>query len=119
MREMKFDAPAEEVDALFDEWDPDGSGVLELKEIEKLLRRGSTIQLDDKLKVGAAGEIETTSENKFALRKGKLEKRGSQLLHGFDMDEASDKSVAEQLRDALTKNAVRVIGKPLWAALDP
>ena len=53
MGEMHFDAPAEEIDKLFSEWDPDGSGFLELKELEKLLRRGGTIKLDDKLQAGA------------------------------------------------------------------
>ena len=33
----------------------------------------------------------------------------SGLLRGFDIDEASDKPVAEQLRDALSRHAVRVI----------
>ena len=32
-----------EVDALFDSWDPDGSGQLELKELNKLLRRGNVV----------------------------------------------------------------------------
>ena len=58
MGEMKFDVPAAEVDKLFDEWDPDGSGFLELKELEKLLRRGSTITLDDNLQAGAV-EVDT------------------------------------------------------------
>ena len=44
--------------ALFDEWDPDGSGVLELSELNRLLRRGASIKLDAKLQAGAAGEIE-------------------------------------------------------------
>ena len=108
MREMKFDAPAEEVDALFDEWDPDGSGFLELKEIEKLLRRGSTIQLDDKLRAGAV-EVDTRKGTNIAIRKGTLDRNNSVLLQGFDVDESSDKSVAEQLRDALSKAAMRVV----------
>ena len=62
MAELQFNVPASEIDALFSEWDPDGSGVLELKELEKLLRRGSTIQLDAKLQAGGAGEIVTEAE---------------------------------------------------------
>ena len=57
MREMKFEAPEEEIDALFTEWDPDGSGALELKELEKRLRRGGAVKLDDKLQAGAMGDI--------------------------------------------------------------
>ena len=43
------------------------------------------------------------------LRRAPTRKIDAVLLQGFDVDEASDKSVAEQLRDALTKAAVRVI----------
>ena len=43
--------PKKEIDALFDGWDPDGSGKLELKEIEKQLRRGNDVKLDSKLQV--------------------------------------------------------------------
>ena len=57
-------------------------------------------------------------------RQGQLERRKSggrisefkakeakrkMLLRGFDVDEDSDRSVAEQLRDALSKSAVRVV----------
>ena len=109
MGEMKFEAPAEEIDKLFDEWDPDGSGFLELKELSKLLRRGGTITLDEKLQAGAAGEIELESTTNIAIRKGKLNKQNSVLMQGFDIDETSEQSVAHQLRDALSKNAVRVV----------
>ena len=37
------------------------------------------------------------------------EAKRKMLLRGFDVDEDSDKSVAEQLRDALSKSAVRVV----------
>ena len=109
MAELQFSVPASEIDALFTEWDPDGSGALELKELEKLLRRGSSIKLDAKLQAGGAGEIVTKSTTKHAIRKGKVEHQGSVLLRGLDVDEDSDKSVAEQLRDALSKSAARVI----------
>ena len=35
--------------------------------------------------------------------------KGSVLLRNFDVDEASSQSYQEQIRDALSKNAVRVI----------
>ena len=140
MKELQFSVPVSEVDALFTSWDPDGSGALELKELEKLLRRGSSVKLDAKLQAGAMGEIETSSKSKYALRKGPSGMRGSALSH-IDIDEDSDKSVAEQarrrfcpaahrrrdpffsltepvypsrasarqMRDILSKNAVRVI----------
>ena len=109
MREMKFEAPKEEIDALFTEWDPDNSGALELKELGRLLRRGSEIQLDPKLQAGAMGKIETKAKNKTRSAPRTVQRQNSVLLQGFDVDEDSEKSVAEQLRDALAKASVRVI----------
>ena len=41
---LRFSAPKAEIDVVFSSWDPDGSGVLQLKELERLLlqRKGST-----------------------------------------------------------------------------
>ena len=41
---MRFDAPPELVDALFDSWDPRGSGMLEIAQPERLLHRGAELQ---------------------------------------------------------------------------
>ena len=82
----------------FDLWDPDGSGILELGELQKQLRRGGDVALDASLQPGAAGEIVMESTNKTALRKGKIDKSNSTLMQGFDIDESSDKPVAEQVR---------------------
>ena len=79
MGEMKFNVPPLEIDALFDEWDPDGSGALELKEISKLLRRGSTVELDEKLRAGAV-ELDLDKGTKIAIRKGTLDRNNSVLL---------------------------------------
>ena len=54
-----LEVPKKDIDALFDEWDPDGSGSLELKELDKKLRRGGEIKLDAKLQAGGAGKIES------------------------------------------------------------
>ena len=35
---LGFDAPKKDVDALFDSWDRDGGGSLELKELQRALR---------------------------------------------------------------------------------
>ena len=67
------------------------------------------VQLDASHKAGAKGAIGTQSKTKHALRKGKLQRQGSLLLQGMDIDEDSDKTVGEQLREALSKAAVRVI----------
>ena len=50
---LGLEVPKKEIDALFDSWDPDGSGSLTLKELDKKLRRGAEVQLDDKLKARA------------------------------------------------------------------
>ena len=93
-----------DIDALFDQWDPDGSGNIDFKELNKILRK-SAEGLDPSLQAGAAGKIEMDSKAKTALRKGPNLQRGSSLAK-VDIDEASDKSVAEQLRTILSKNAV-------------
>merc|ERR1712087_1025804 len=98
------------MDELFDSWDNDKSGKLQIKEIEKLLRRGSTIQLDAALQDGAAGEIDLKADNKTALRKGKIDKNDSNLLQGLDIDESLGlDQVDEQVRDFMSKKGVRVI----------
>ena len=48
-------------------------------------------------------------QGRFELRKQRVDKRNSNLMQGFDMDESSDKTVAEQLRDALSKHGLRVV----------
>ena len=86
---LGFNVPAKDIDILFDSWDPDGSGVLSLDELKHELRDHKT-----------AARI-----SEFKAREAKRKSR----LQGLDIDEDSDKSVAEQLREALAKSAVRVI----------
>ena len=110
MAEMGLKASIEEVDKVFDAFDPDGSGSVELQEFGRMLRRGSSAKLDKSLQAGAMGAIETKSETKFALRKGKKpEQAGTAVLRGFDLDEDSDESIAAQLRGALMASGARVI----------
>jgi centrin-1 len=135
MAELGFEAHRKEVDAVFDEWDKDGEGLLDYDEINKRLRRGADVKLDEKLQDGAAGKIETKSQNKSsrdlnaggaggaaAAReaakkkggmgpppKGRDLKRESTHLK-FDIDESPGAPpVSAQLREALSKNGVRVI----------
>ena len=54
---LGLEVPKKEIDALFDSWDPDGSGSLTLKELDKKLRRGAEVQLDDKLKARATHPV--------------------------------------------------------------
>ena len=108
-RRVSFDVPPEEVDALFDSWDPDGSGELELEEVHKQLRQH--VELNPALLPGAKGEIVAQAQNKIALRKQKVDAEKATRLQGLDIDEGSDKSVADQIRDALAKNFLRVIDR--------
>ena len=98
MKELGLEVARSEVDALFDVFDPDGSGSLTLSELTKQLRRGGGVELAASLQVGGAGEIVTESTNKHSLRKGgaALANGGTRLLQGFDIDEASGKPVPEQ-----------------------
>ena len=66
--------------------------------------------LDAKLQVGAAGKIVGRSETKHKLRKESVkDKKGKGALAGVTIDVGSGKGIQEQIRDALTLNAVRVI----------
>ena len=51
MPRIGLDVSRAEIDALFDSWDPDGSGALELAELNRQLRRGQEVQLDAALQV--------------------------------------------------------------------
>ena len=109
MKVLHLDFPRAALDQLFDSWDADDSGEVSFEELHRLLRQGATVELDEKLLPGAAGEIELDREQGHALRK---EKRttGSRLLQQMDLDESEGhRPVSEQLRGTLAKNFVRVI----------
>ena len=84
-----------QMDTIFDEWDADKSGIIAIAELNDMLRK--RIELDPSLMPGAAGEIELNRDQNIALRKGKVNKDGANLLQGFDIDESSGVSVAEQV----------------------
>ena len=80
--------------------------MLTIDELQKLLRRGTTVQLDAALQPGAAGEIELKVDQNIALRKGGVDKGGANLLQGLDIDESMGlEQVDEQIRDYLSKRA--------------
>jgi len=82
---------AKDVASLFDSWDTSKDGSLEIHELTRHL----SPQDDD-------------AQNKSGLRKGAPPKRGS-ALGNIDLDEDSGVPYQEQLRTALSQNAVRVI----------
>ena len=98
-----------EIDTVFDEFDMDGSGKLDYKELNKQLRQGAGSALDPSLRPGAMGEIGTKSGNKHKLRRRKPgeKPKGTSVIGAIDPD--SDVPIQEQIRDLLSKNAVRVI----------
>ena len=68
------------------------------------------MKLDKKLLAGGAGAIEMKAQTKHAIRKDKVsDKKGKMALAGVKIDYESDVPVQDQIRDALTKNSVRVI----------
>ena len=84
--------------------------MLTIDELQKVLRRGTTVELDPSLQPGAAGEIELKVDQAIALRKGGVDKSGANLLQGLDIDESLGlEQVDEQIRDYLSEKGVRVI----------
>ena len=93
---LGLEASAAQINSLFDEWDPDRSGMLEIGELNSLLRQ--RVELDPSLVAGAAGEIEVGVDQKYALRRAKLNKDDSVLLQGLDLEEEG-RPIAEQVRE--------------------
>ena len=96
---MGITAAQSVVARLFAEADRDGSGSIDYREMEERLRR-----IDE-----PAYELQRSPASKSTLRRAPVERGSSSRLKDFDVDETSDRSVAEQLRDALSKAAVRAI----------
>ena len=61
---LGLEAPAAEVDALYRSWDADGSGLIEVKELQRLLRRGQTMELD--VSVASARQIQEQARARAA-----------------------------------------------------
>ena len=94
-------------------FDDDKSGEISYDELNSKLHEAmmarAGVQLDDKLKAGAMGKIETESKNKFALRVGPAENVSAAMgTTKIDMSEGAP-PLKDQLRDALQKNLARVI----------
>ena len=59
-----MESTAAEVDALYKSWDADGSGLIEVKELQRLLRRGQTMELD--VSVASARQIQEQARARAA-----------------------------------------------------
>lgn len=81
---LGLDFPEKDVDELFDSWDSAGSGQLELKEVDRILRQQSVLEAElqadgrDKIQDGSGASIVErpgvipAQGNKVPLRKGLL-----------------------------------------------
>eukprot|EP00966_Prymnesium_polylepis_P020435 470422-Prymnesium_polylepis.1 len=101
---LKVDREA--ADALFAEFDLDGSGEVDYRELHKALQPGNDIELDESLQPGAAGEIETSRANKIALR---TDPADAGLFGASSLDPESEVPIVQQLQRVLSKNLARVI----------
>ena len=109
----------ETASTLFDAFDPDGGGDISYKELSSILHSKDDAALEASIRKASQRSAAMKKQRKptiskadrqggaFALRDGKMGK--STQLQGLDIDEDSDVPLAQQLRDALSKNAMRVI----------
>ena len=91
---MGFDVPRAAVHSLFDSWDPDGSGLLDLTELHRVLRRGGKLEKKSKMihpdTITVAELLQPASSStgsRHALRKAPP-RRGS-ALGTVDLDEGA------------------------------
>ena len=66
--EFDFVASSDEIDALFDSFDVDSSGVVDFRELNRLLRAGNDVTLKAALRDGAQGPIRTRPTQLHPLR---------------------------------------------------
>ena len=106
---LGFTVPRKEIDLLFES----STSLLRARSSwassTRVLRRGGEVRLDGSLEPGAAGAIVLESKAKHALRKGKLKTGGTKVLAAVKLQAGSGQSIQEQLREALSANAVRVV----------
>ena len=114
-RHLDLPLGKEEVEKIFSVIDPDGSGSLSFKELNRALRSHDHAAIDARLQPGAAGAVTLEAKTKHAIRKAP--KAGSSepsmrktSMRAIDLDESEGaRPVHEQLRDAISAQAVRVI----------
>ena len=106
LRSLGMQTPRAVIDQLFDYFDFDRSGSLDYAELNKKLRR--TIEIDERLRVGAAGAIEVDAQNKFGLGRSKDHlDSNSKTLHGLKLDPLQD--LTPQLIGAIHHSRARVL----------
>ena len=117
MKTLGLEVPKEDVNKLFDSWDPDGSGSLEFQELNKILKRGGG-RVEKKRKTDAITQAELASapppeKSQAQLRRERTAAtRGERtaLLRGLVLDRKEGAPpIQDQLRAALSEHAVRII----------
>ena len=117
--QLGIDVDKETASTLFDAFDPDGGGDISYKELSSKLHDKDDAALEASIRKASQRSAALKKQRKthlskeerqggaYALRDGPMGK--SSQLQGLDIDEESDVPVAQQLRNALSKNAMRVI----------
>eukprot|EP00908_Phaeocystis_cordata_P008721 Transcript_19417.p1 GENE.Transcript_19417~~Transcript_19417.p1 ORF type:complete len:535 (-),score=269.20 Transcript_19417:110-1714(-) len=67
MKVLKIETTPDGVDALFGRFDADGKGTIDFKELNKLVRAGTSVKLDPALQPGASGTIELSKTSPRSL----------------------------------------------------
>ena len=98
MKQMGFDVQPEAIDFVFDAFDRDGSGVVTFAELNKQLRRGSTIELPAHLRVRPASP-EPAVEVAAAPASPTQRKRSLALKRRALMEEANRRAIAHMRGD--------------------
>ena len=106
---LGFNAPKEEAEALFNAYDCDGGGSIDYQEMNKMLRK--EVELDEELRAGAKGEIDTKARNKHALRNdgsGSVDaSKRARTLQGAFLKLEADRNLIDGLALALNKKWAR------------
>ena len=89
-----------DADALFAEFDSDGSGAVDYKELTRIIRPHDEAEADQ-------DPLDTSRSNKFALRTAPAE--GFGMLGQDSLDPASETPMVVQVQQVLAKNLTRVI----------
>ena len=100
---------AADVDALFESIDKDGSGAIEYKELNAVLRQGLNVTLSKDMQVGAQGEITTDAKNKVSLR-------GAKPRGGTGGGEAGGEAGSDDANGTPTIDPLRTGVDPLFGA---
>ena len=102
LRELGLrDASDADLGAIFESFDPDGSGEIDFRELHDLLVR--SVQNHPRLE-----PLEVKARNKVSLRKEALKKNDANLLQGLDLCSGGG-TVPDQIRTFLNSRLLRVV----------